>query len=282
MPENSGSVAPSYLTIPPSQTPLERILAHETDYWTAIAAPEPRPGWLLFHNKALVPRLDPNHAGGFRAAAGTAEQIVQEIIAFYQALGATPAAYVDVLATPADLVPALLQAGFQEWLWAANDLMLYVGPDEERPSSAAVTLVRTDQDRAYWANVIQEEAGGKERQLLYQLYLAQISDPRMTGYLACVDGRPASRCELFSCNGLGRVEAVRTMALYRGRGLAAALIRQAVQDSLAQGNQLTYIYAEPNGAPQRLYHRLGFRTVAANATRVFIRPGERGSGWIAD
>jgi hypothetical protein len=33
----------------------------------------------------------------------------------------------------------------------------------------------------------------------------------------------------------------------------------------------TSIYAEPGGDAQRLYTRLGFRTVAQNITRSFIR-----------
>ena len=85
----------------------------------------------------------------------------------------------------------------------------------------------------------------------------------MTAYLARVDGIPASRAELFSSAGLGRVEAVRTLAAHRGRGLGSAVVRQAVRDSLGR-DTLTYIYAEPGGSAQRLYHRLGFRTVATN------------------
>ncbi len=42
----------------------------------------------------------------------------------------------------------------------------------------------------------------------------------------------------------------------RGRACCGALPR--IHDTL------TYIYAEPGGSAQRLYHRLGFRTVATN------------------
>ena len=93
----------------------------------------------------------------------------------------------------------------------------------------------------------------------------------MTAYLAYWDGHPTARGHLFSADGLGRVEAIHTVAAYRGRGLAAAIVRRAVQDSLARGNALTYIYAEPDSAPQRLYTRLGFRVVATNAYRAFLR-----------
>jgi ribosomal protein S18 acetylase RimI-like enzyme len=257
--------------IPDVQTPLARVLAHENAYWTCIAAVEPRRGWVLFHNAALVGRIDPNHAGGFRAPEGTGAAIAREVVAFYEALGAPPAAFVDALATPRDLVPCLLGASFREWSSAASDLMLYVGPDAGRPASHDVAVVRTDRDAADWVAVIEEEADAETRRRLRRLYAAEIADPRVTAYLVRVDGHPAGRGELFSSEGLGRVEAVRTLATYRGRGLASAIVRQAARDSLARGNALTYIYAEPNGAAQRLYDRLGFRLVAANAIRVFIR-----------
>jgi predicted GNAT family acetyltransferase len=94
----------------------------------------------------------------------------------------------------------------------------------------------------------------------------------MRAYLIRVAGEPASRCQLFSYQGLGRIEAVRTRAAYQGRGLATAIIRRALNDSLQQ-NHITYIYAEPGSNAQRLYHRLGFRTVAQKAIRGFLWQG---------
>lgn len=251
-------------------TPLARILEHENQYWTTIAQAEQREGFMLFHNRDLIPRIDPNHAGHFRAPAGSGPQIVRAIVSFYETLGATPAVYLDVLATPGDLIDHLLAAGFHEWASGASDLMLYTGPDQERPASVEVAIAATADERSEWATIMEEDASGPRSELLHRLYLRECSDPRITPYLARVDGAPAARGELFSSAGLGRVEAIRTAEAYRRRGLAAAIVRKAVYDSLAQ-NELTYIYAEPGGEAQRLYHRLGFRTVINNAIRLFIR-----------
>ena len=254
--------------VPVARTPLARILAHEAEYWTSVSELQRRDGWVLFHNSALIPRLDPNHAGDFRAAAGTGDTIAQQIIEFYRALGAMPLAYVDALSTPSDLIERLLRAGFRELPEWASDLMLYVGPDLERPSLHVVEVVETDADRSDWASIVEMEATVEDRLLLRQLYVRQISDPRMTAYIARVDGCPASRCELFASGRLRRVEAVHTLETYRGRGLATAVLRRAILDSLARGD-VTYIYAEHGGPAQRLYHRLGFRTVARNVIRGF-------------
>ena len=53
----------------------------------------------------------------------------------------------------------------------------------------------------------------------------------------------------------------------------AAAIRQAVLDS-HQRNSVTYLYAEPGGEAQHLYHQLGFRTVVQNAMRSFLWQAE--------
>ena len=253
-------------------TPLNRILRHEADYWTTLAQAEARAGYVLFHNPDLALRLDPNHAAVFRAPAGTGAALVAEIIAYYRALGLPPAAYVDALATPPDLPEHLLAAGFHELggsLFGPTDLLVYIGPDRERAQDAPVEIVATQEGRDAWASITHEDAEGERLALLTRLHLAEVADPRVTPFLARVDGRPAARCLLFSHGGLGRVECVRTLSQYRGRGLAAAVVRAAVRASLAAGDGLTYLYAEQGGAAQRLYQRLGFRTVAAGVMRSF-------------
>lgn len=257
-------------SIPTAATPLALISQHETPYWACVSTVEARDGWVAFHNQQFIPRIDPNHAGEFRAQVGQSPAIVQEIIKFYQALGAVPAVYVDLLTTPEDLIFHLRQANFQEWDDALSDLMLYLGPDVAPQTTVAVEVVETDTAREAWASIVAEESMHDAQLQAY--YLTQISGPYMTAYLIRIDGEPASRCQLFSCKGLGRIEAVRTNPSYGGRGLATAVVRQALSDSL-QENRTTYIYAEPGSNAQRLYHRLGFRTVAQKAIRGFLWQG---------
>lgn len=259
--------------IPNTLTPLDDILRHDAEYWSTIASAEARGGFVLHHSAELAARLDPNHAGTFRAPEGSAPVIVAEVVSRYRALGVTPAAYVDALATPRDLPDHLLAAGFADLtdsLYGATDLLVYVGPDRGQSSGAAVEVVQGDAMRAAWASITHEDAGGEQLALLTRLHLAETRDPRVTPFLASVGGAPASRCLLFSHGGIGRVECVRTLSAQRGRGLAAAVVRAAVRASIAAGNRLTYLYAEQGGDAQRLYERLGFRTVAAGVMRCFV------------
>lgn len=266
--------------IAPERTLLRRILDHDADYWSAVSVIASRPGYILFHNAELAPRIDPNHAGAFRAPAGTATAIVAEIVAFYRSLGVTAAAFLDACTSPVDLRECLLAAGFVAWDGALSDLMLFVGPDSAPVSDAAVEVVQSHAQRLEWAAIVEEQAlaDAQAVAVLERRYLREIGDPRVIAYLVRAAGQAASRCILFSAGGLGRVEAVRTRAAYRGRGLASAAIRRAVMDSIGLGNEFTYIYAEPGAGPQRIYHRLGFRTICERATEGYILPGHAGQG----
>lgn len=255
------------------QTLLARILQHESDYWSTIAQVEQHNGWKSYTNPVFAPRIDPNHAGDFRAAAGEAARIVAEVSTTFRSRNLTPAAYVDLLA-PDDLAPALLQAGFQEWIGATNNLLLYDvteqwGATPVNAATVSVTVVKSEAERQAWASIMEETTGTEDRPRLQKLYYTEICDPRITAYLVRVDDEPACRAELFSADGLGRVEAVRTTERFRGRGLASAAVRAAIRDSQRQGNQFTYIYCEPDSAAQRLYQKLGFVLAAELVTRSF-------------
>jgi GNAT superfamily N-acetyltransferase len=208
----------------------------------------------------------------FRAGSGQAERIVAEISAFYRQIGCDPAAYVDALHTPADLIPTLKEAGFRPWAHADNDLMFFTGPDVALPADYAIEEATTDAARGEWVSVLDEASAAdpQTRAVLRDIYLRQITDPRMRAYLIRLDGLPVCRCQLFSARGYGHIEAVRTLDGYQRRGLAAAIIRGAMRDSLQMGNKITYLFAEPGAGPQRLYYRLGFRAVAQSATLGFI------------
>ena len=51
-----------------------------------------------------------------------------------------------------------------------------------------------------------------------------------------------------------------TLEEHRGRGLASAAVLAALDASLAEGNTLTFLLADADDWPYRLYERLGFET----------------------
>jgi len=69
---------------------------------------------------------------------------------------------------------------------------------------------------------------------------------------------------------IGQVEDVFTLPDYRGRGLARSLVLHAVAESHAVGNELTFLVADADDWPQRLYVKLSFETVGRYAR--FLKP----------
>lgn len=79
---------------------------------------------------------------------------------------------------------------------------------------------------------------------------------------AMESGTPVSFCDLYSKDGIGQIEDVATLEGYRGRGLATAVVAEALEVSVAEGNELTFLTADNDDWPKELYRKLGFDDVA--------------------
>jgi len=81
-------------------------------------------------------------------------------------------------------------------------------------------------------------------------------------FVGHADGRPAGYASLISLEGVGYLDNVVTVPELRRRGVAAACVAAAVRTGTEAGDRLVFLLAERDGNPQRLYERMGFRTVA--------------------
>lgn len=84
---------------------------------------------------------------------------------------------------------------------------------------------------------------------------------------------PDGFCQLLDHgNGTGQIEHVGTMKRSRGRGLASSAITAAVARSKERGDDLTYVVADADDWPQRLYERLGFEAVGTLQSATVLPP----------
>ncbi len=81
------------------------------------------------------------------------------------------------------------------------------------------------------------------------------------------DGTIASWARLYSGGSLGQIEDVQTLAAHRRAGHAEAVVRAALAASRAAGHDLTFLWADEDDFPRRLYARLGF-VVAGRRWRI--------------
>jgi ribosomal protein S18 acetylase RimI-like enzyme len=158
-----------------------------------------------------------------------------------------------------------LEPEFVRLGWKSERFVLMVqrrAPD--RPSEHEVREVDEPALRPLWAEAIRTEPHGKDEALVQQI-LEHRRDVRQAIptqlFAAEVDGKQVAHTELYSEDGVGQLENVFTLADYRGRGLARALVLRGVAESQAAGNDLTFLVADADDWPQRLYEKLGFETV---------------------
>ena len=135
-------------------------------------------------------------------------------------------------------------------------------------AAASVREVDEPTVRPLFAEVIRQEPHGRDEALVQQILEHRRLIQRSVStrlFAALADGRLVSHCELYSEDGVGQVENVATLPAFRGRGLARALVERAVVASRADGNTLTFLVADADDWPYRLYQRLGFEIVGRYA-----------------
>jgi ribosomal protein S18 acetylase RimI-like enzyme len=136
--------------------------------------------------------------------------------------------------------------------------------DPDRTSDAAVREVDEPTVRPLWAEAIRMQPHGRDEELVRQILehrrlVVEAIPTRL--FAAEVDGELVAHAELYSEGSVGQVENVVTLPAYRGRGLARALVERGIEESRADGNDLTFLVADADDWPQTLYERLGFETV---------------------
>ena len=92
---------------------------------------------------------------------------------------------------------------------------------------------------------------------------------------AVVDGDVAAYAGLYLGDGIAQIEDVATLPAYRNRGLARAVVLQAVAEARRAGAGLVFLVADEADWPKDLYARLGFDVIGVE--HVFGRSGRQHS-----
>lgn len=99
------------------------------------------------------------------------------------------------------------------------------------------------------------------RSLFHELVLRHCNPGNCRLYLGVFQGVPAATLYLYHEGDEGGINMVATKKEFRGRGLAAAMMQRTMKDSRELGIRLLSLETLWNGAPERLYRRLGFTTI---------------------
>jgi ribosomal protein S18 acetylase RimI-like enzyme len=149
--------------------------------------------------------------------------------------------------------------------WNVDRLLVMV---HERPAQrSAPQELAAEADRALGAAALaafrREQPFGWQDEAVRQL---AAMDERFSSRLAARDfvapaGRPTAACRLYSDGRTAQIDEVGTLEAARGRGLASAVVLEAVAAAQASDHDLIFLVTNAADWPQQLYRRLGFEAV---------------------
>jgi ribosomal protein S18 acetylase RimI-like enzyme len=159
-----------------------------------------------------------------------------------------------------------LAAEFLELGWAAERLLVMAQAREPEPRPRA-EVRETDFTGA--RSLIAESFGrridvGGEEAAAQVVGFREVLEREVGArfFVADVDGRPASVCELYTIDAVGQVESVNTLEEFRGRGLGSSVVLAAARCARERGCDLVFLVADHDDWPKELYARLGFDRVS--------------------
>lgn len=194
----------------------------------------------------------------------------------------------------ADLIPALEEAGAAnehiEIMDAEDDspalrdlvaspgeqntdvVMVYEGgnpPASGRDLSEVPEGVGVDEierpDQSFWKQyrLVPNEYGEDLPDDVLDQMLARVQElflPAERFFVGTIGGAVAGMLSAMTLEGVAYIDNVVTLAPFRRRGVATAMVVRAVSASLDAGAELVFLLAEEATVAQRLYERLGFVT----------------------
>jgi ribosomal protein S18 acetylase RimI-like enzyme len=107
----------------------------------------------------------------------------------------------------------------------------------------------------------QRDAEARRQIVEFTELMASLASTRLFAARAEHGDEIGSFCALFQGDGVGQIDEVTTVEQYRRRGLGAAVVRAALQASIASGADLTFLVADEGDWPKDWYARLGFEPI---------------------
>jgi ribosomal protein S18 acetylase RimI-like enzyme len=168
----------------------------------------------------------------------------------------------------ATLEPRFVQLGWQP----ERFVLMTWRRDPERRSAVAVREIEAAALDEPWRETGRAYGGGDEVVEQIAAHHRAIGEAIPTRYFGVEsEGRIAAYCELYSWDGVGQLENVVTLPAFRRRGFARALVLRALGESRTAGNDVTFLVADADDWPYRLYERLGFE-IAGRYSRFLKKP----------
>jgi predicted GNAT family acetyltransferase len=175
---------------------------------------------------------------------------------------------------------AALTPGFEERGWKTDCFVYMVHGSEPPvgPKTVRVEEVEREAVDPLRETIIRAEPWGDDDEVVRQLLRSSelvAKAGRGRQFAVLVDGKPVSAADLYSDGRTAQIEDVATVPDYRGRGLATAVVLQALNEAARAGHEFVFLIADDTDWPKELYAKLGFEPVGRKF--AFLRPPARDS-----
>jgi ribosomal protein S18 acetylase RimI-like enzyme len=243
-----------------------------------------RTSWgMVFADPRFPLIYDANRAGVLEEVSDlTLKEVRKELLPMLERAG-SPHEHIEFWA--AQRSPAVEQIR-AEGAEEKHDVVMVFEGDMFRPETDEVEvheIVHLDEGFLQWYRASRDDFGEESEytpDVVEQLFRRDIEVfvPRgMRFFAASIGGARAGLAALQSLTGVGYISTLVTMPEFRRRGVGSALVRRVIDERHRSGDELFHLLAEKDGAPQRLYERLGFRVVSAVVS--FTHPTRSAREW---
>ncbi|APH03746.1 GNAT family N-acetyltransferase [Bacillus weihaiensis] len=211
----------------------------------------------LFFNEDQPDYYDANHAN-ISTYTGHYEEIIEEVVTFYQSKKLIPRFYLSHYEEHQDFVDALKQRGFgfEEFaspvqLWTKK---VYVKQD---PLVSIEKVTKENKQVAIDIECEIPELGGSIRKKAFE---QEFQHSGYTHYLLKYNNIPCSTACVFEHERDARLESVATLKDFRGKGLIGQLIHSIQQE--VEQKDIERLWVMPiNEKVEKVYMKSGFETI---------------------
>ncbi|MGM7723976.1 GNAT family N-acetyltransferase [Metabacillus sp. Hm71] len=198
-------------------------------------------------NHAYISSYDQNH-----------EDIIDEVVNFYQGKGLIPRFYLSQYEEHPDFVKALKQRGFGFEEFECPIQLMKLKVDVKRDSKVTIEKVTEEnkQDAIHIECQI-KELGGAIRKKAFE---EEFAHEAYTHYVLKYDGVPCSTACIFMHEQDARLESVATLEAYRGKGLIGQLIHY-IQEEVSNMHVERFWVIPINETVEKVYKKSGFETI---------------------
>jgi ribosomal protein S18 acetylase RimI-like enzyme len=167
---------------------------------------------------------------------------------------------------------ARLAHGFKEIEWQVGRLVYMVLTGAPPPVPPTPVVEMSSGERADALVSFLPQIGTKPETLHQIIASRAVVEDNVTvrRFGAFVDGEIATMCELYLEGGTAQIEDVATIERFRKRGLANAVVLNALEAALSTGAEFVFLIADADDWPKEMYAKLGFEEVGT--TYEFMIP----------